>query len=183
MHVKYYCTWLVHKSNGKRSFAIVGHMKSAFCKNKHNFFNNYFSRNYMYKCIMFEPVNLQPYILKLAAAKIWRIHCMSSKNSYCHPVTVEWFSLQILINFDFFKLSSFACALQGSKFYFLFWTRKNLIPVMLKRYNVGFMIHVVWKLKMCRELYRKPLNHARVLSQIPFVVFFSHLTDRKMHSC
>ena len=35
--------------------------------------------------------------------KIRRI-CMR-KNNFCQPVTLEWFSIQILVNFDVFKLS------------------------------------------------------------------------------
>ena len=34
-----------------------------------------------------------------------RIRRMYGKNNSCHPVTVEWFSKQILVNFEIFKLS------------------------------------------------------------------------------
>ena len=30
---------------------------------------------------------------------------MYEKNNFCHPVTLAWFSIQILLNFEIFKLS------------------------------------------------------------------------------
>ena len=30
---------------------------------------------------------------------------MYDKNNFCHPVTLAWFSIQILLNFEIFKLS------------------------------------------------------------------------------
>lgn len=90
VHVKYYCTWLVHKSNVKRSFAIVGHMKSTFCKNKNNFFENYVSRNYIHKCIMLEPVNLQPYILKLAIERLSELEGFTVWEKQLLPPSDSW---------------------------------------------------------------------------------------------
>ena len=37
------------------------------------------------------------------AAKSWR-H-LYEKNNFCHPVTLAWFSIQILVNSIIFKLS------------------------------------------------------------------------------
>ena len=53
-----------------------------------------------------KPENFQPYISKVAiatAAESWK-H-LYEKNNFCHPVTLVWFSIQILVISKFSKLS------------------------------------------------------------------------------
>ena len=53
-----------------------------------------------------EPEHFQPYISKVAittAAESWKQ--LFEKNNFCHPVTLAWFSIQILVISKFSKLS------------------------------------------------------------------------------
>lgn len=77
------CTLII--SWGKRSFEIVGHMRSTVCKNKNNSLENCFSRNK--KSIIIEPVNLQPY--NIARPPKIRIHWMRKTTIATHSQT-QW---------------------------------------------------------------------------------------------
>ena len=53
-----------------------------------------------------QPENFQPYTSKVAiatAAESWK-H-VNEINNFCHPVTLAWFSIQILVNSKIFILS------------------------------------------------------------------------------
>ena len=76
---------------------------------------------------------------------------MYEKNNFCHPVTLAWFSIQILLNFEIFKLSVNLSLTHLRAQIACYELKGDLNPVMLKEIfdesfeNFKILQGFVWK--------------------------------------
>ena len=89
-----------------RPFALVGHVIN-FRSTREQFTFEKFCQHELKDNIIRQPVNFQPYISKVGIVTATENQMdLYENNNSCHPVMLEWFSMEILVNFESFKLSS-----------------------------------------------------------------------------
>ena len=82
---------------------------------------------------------------------LFHIHLLSQKNSSWHPVTLEWFSIQILVNFDIFELSW--------RLPLRIWDRLLWIKGRFEPHNAsGNILRQFKNFQISKGLYEKPLK-------------------------